>query len=106
MSFNFDTSDWKRVRFGDVADRSREQASQSDGSIKRYVAGGHFDHQAPEVTRWGDPGDGGMGSTFTYVSHPGQVLYVSASWYLRTHVPHFSGAICAPTWAGQLSGAR
>ena len=83
MSFNIDTSDWKRVRFGDVADRSREQASQSDGSIERYVAGGHFDHHALEVTRWGDPGDGGMGSTFTYVSHPGQVLYVSASWYLR-----------------------
>lgn len=99
MSLILDRGNWKRVRFGDVADRSREQASQHDGSIDRYVAGGHFDAGAMKITRYGEPEDGGMGSTFTYVFHPGQVLYVSASWYLRkVGVAAFDGVVADKTY--------
>jgi hypothetical protein len=99
MSPILDRGNWNRVRFGDVADRSREQASQNDGSIERYVAGGHFDAGAMKITRYGEPEDGGMGSTFTYVFHPGQVLYVSASWYLRkVGVADFDGVVADKTY--------
>ncbi|MDP3949187.1 restriction endonuclease subunit S [Microbacterium sp.] len=99
MSLNFDRSNWRTVRFGDIADRSREQSSQSDGSIERYVAGGHFDECAMQVTRWGEPDDGGMGSTFTYAFHPGHTLYVSASWYLRkAAVATFDGVVADKTY--------
>lgn len=73
---------WKWVRLGDVADRSRNQV-ESQSSVVRYVAGGHFDEGAAEVTRFGVPEDGGMGSTFRYLFEPGDVLMVSASMYLR-----------------------
>lgn len=99
VSLNINKGGWARVRFGDVADRSRNQADQTDGSIERYVAGGHFDDATLEVTRSGDPDDGGMGSTFTYTFSPSDVLYVSASWYLRkVGVATFDGVVADKTY--------
>ncbi|RYF54625.1 MAG: restriction endonuclease subunit S [Comamonadaceae bacterium] len=99
MSLNLDRTTWKRVRFGTVVDRAREQWDQIDDSVGRYVAGGHFDDDAAEVTRYGIPDDGGMGSTFTYIFEPGDVLYVSASWYLRkTAVATFRGVVADKTY--------
>jgi type I restriction enzyme S subunit len=99
VTLKIDKSTWQRVRFGDVVDRSREQVDQASGSIERYVAGGHFTEEAVEVTRFGTPDDGGMGSTFTYAFHPGHVLYVSASWYLRkVGVATFDGVVADKTY--------
>lgn len=40
-----------------------------------------------------------MGSTFTYAFHPGDVLYVSASWYLRkVGVATFDGVVADKTY--------
>lgn len=99
MTLRLDKSTWQRVRFGDVVDRSREQVDPRGGRIERYVAGGHFADAAVEVTRFGTPDDGGMGSTFTYAFHPGHVLYVSASWYLRkVGVATFDGVVADKTY--------
>lgn len=107
MSLNLDKTAWKRVRFGDVADRSREQVDQSTGTIERYVAGGHFPDDALEVVDFGVPDDGGMGSTFTYAFHPGQVLYVSASWYLRkVAVATFDGVVADKTYVIETRDAE
>lgn len=89
---------WKWVRLGDVADRSRNQV-ESQSSIVRYVAGGHFDEGVAEVTRFGVPEDGGMGSTFRYLFEPGDVLMVSASMYLRkVAVATFTGVVADKTY--------
>lgn len=104
MSLGLDRSGWRRVRFGDVVNRSRRQVNQSSQLVERYVAGGHFDDGALEVTRFGHPDDGGMGSTFTYAFDPGQVLYVSASWYLRkVGVATFSGVVADKTYVLESS---
>lgn len=96
---NLNRSAWTRVRFGDVVNRSREQAGQGGEAVERYVAGGHFDEGALNIVRHGVPDDGGMGSTFTYAFHPGQVLYVSASWYLRkVGVATFDGVVADKTY--------
>ena len=99
MTLSINKSAWQRVRFGDVVDRSREQIDQAGGGVERYVAGGHFPDTAVEVTNFGSPDDGGMGSTFTYAFHPGHVLYVSASWYLRkVGVATFDGVVADKTY--------
>ncbi len=97
MSLDVDRSAWKRVSFGEVADRVRSQIERGD--VDRYVAGGHFDDGSLEVTRWGNPDDGGMGSTFTYGFLPGHTLFVSASWYLRKiAVATFEGVVADKTY--------
>lgn len=99
MILKLDKPEWRRVRFGDVAERSREQVDQTNGKIERYVAGGHFPAGAVEVVDYGHPADGGMGSTFTYAFSPGDVLYVSASWYLRkVGVATFDGVVADKTY--------
>ena len=97
MSLDLDRSKWTRVTFGEVADRVRSQVKRGD--VKRYVAGGHFDDGSLEVTRWGYPDDGGMGSTFTYGFQSGHTLFVSASWYLRKiAVATFEGVVADKTY--------
>lgn len=99
MSLYADKGTWKRVRLGDVIIRSRKQVDPLDGSVDRYVAGGHFVSGSPMLERWGDVNDGQMGSTFRYLFHPGQVLFVSARPYLRkVGIPQFDGVVADKTY--------
>ncbi|NKY31306.1 restriction endonuclease subunit S [Nocardia gamkensis] len=99
MNLKLDKSGWKRVRLGDVVQRSRKQADPAEAGIERYVAGGHIDSESMVIQRWGDVGDGQMGSTFRYVFEPGQILFVSARPYLRkTGVVDFSGVVADKTY--------
>ncbi|MEU7797766.1 restriction endonuclease subunit S [Micromonospora arborensis] len=99
MSLNLDKSTWKRVRLGDVIRRSRTQVDPVGSGVERYVAGGHIDSEGVTIERWGQVGDGQMGSTFRYVFKPGQVLFVSARPYLRkVGVPDFSGVVADKTY--------
>ncbi|MGN9920715.1 hypothetical protein [Micromonospora palomenae] len=99
MSLNLDKSTWKRVRLGDVIRRSRTQVDPLSSGVERYVAGGHVDSEGVTIERWGQVGDGQMGSTFRYVFKPGQVLFVSARPYLRkVGVPDFSGVVADKTY--------
>ncbi|GGS44042.1 restriction endonuclease subunit S [Actinokineospora fastidiosa] len=99
MSLNLDKSTWKRVRLGDVICRSRKQVDPVASGVERYVAGGHVDTEGVTINRWGQVGDGQMGSTFRYVFEPGQVLFVSARPYLRkVGVPDFSGVVADKTY--------
>ncbi|WP_196255731.1 restriction endonuclease subunit S [Micromonospora sp. WMMC415] len=99
MSLNLDKSTWKRVRLGEVIRRSRRQVDPVSSGVDRYVAGGHVDSQGVTIERWGQVGDGQMGSTFRYVFQPGQVLFVSARPYLRkVGVPDFSGVVADKTY--------
>ncbi|MGK5738920.1 restriction endonuclease subunit S [Micromonospora sp. URMC 103] len=99
MSLNLDKSTWKRVRLGEVIRRSRTQVDPVSSGVERYVAGGHVDSEGVTIERWGQVGDGQMGSTFRYVFKPGQVLFVSARPYLRkVGVPDFSGVVADKTY--------
>lgn len=99
MSLSLDKSTWKRVRLGDVIRRSRIQVDPVSSGVERYVAGGHIDSEGVTIERWGQVGDGQMGSTFRYVFQPGQVLFVSARPYLRkVGVPDFSGVVADKTY--------
>ncbi|MFC4148232.1 hypothetical protein ACFO0M_18420 [Micromonospora mangrovi] len=99
MSLNLDKSAWKRVRLGEVIRRSQTQVDPVSTGVERYVAGGHVDSEGVTIERWGQVGDGQMGSTFRYVFKPGQVLFVSARPYLRkVGVPDFSGVVADKTY--------
>ncbi|MGV9345791.1 restriction endonuclease subunit S [Streptomyces spiralis] len=99
MSLNLDKTTWKRVRLGDVIRRSRIQVDPANGDVDRYVGGGHIDSDSLTIERFGDVDDGQMGSTFTYLFQPGQVLFVSASYYLRkSGVVNFSGVVADKTY--------
>ncbi|MCX5145675.1 restriction endonuclease subunit S [Streptomyces sp. NBC_00320] len=99
MSLNLDKTTWKRVRLGDVIRRSRTQANPANGDVERYVGGGHIDSDSLTIERFGDVSDGQMGSTFTYVFQPGQILFVSARPYLRkSGVVNFSGVVADKTY--------
>ncbi|MFI1192500.1 hypothetical protein ACH4T9_04375 [Micromonospora sp. NPDC020750] len=99
MSLNLDKSTWKRVRLGDVIRRSRTQVDPTSSGVERYVAGGHVDSEGVTIERWGQVGDGQMGSTFRYVFQPGQALFVSARPYLRkVGVPDFAGVVADKTY--------
>ncbi|WP_228980648.1 restriction endonuclease subunit S [Streptomyces sp. DH12] len=99
MSLNLDKTAWKRVRLGDVIRRSRTQADPVNGDVDRYVGGGHIDSDSLTIERFGDVNDGQMGSTFTYLFEPGQILFVSARPYLRkSGVVNFSGVVADKTY--------
>ncbi|MBE7324186.1 hypothetical protein IEQ44_05935 [Nocardioides sp. Y6] len=99
MSLNLDKSAWKRVRLGDVIRRSRRQVDPFEVGVERYVAGGHIDGDSITIDRWGDAGDGQMGSTFRYVFEARQVLFVSARPYLRKcGIVDFSGVVADKTY--------
>jgi type I restriction enzyme S subunit len=99
MSLNLDKSTWKWVRLGDVIRRSRSQADPANGDVDRYVGGGHIDSDSLTIERFGDVNDGQMGSTFTYLFKPGQILFVSARPYLRkSGVVNFSGVVADKTY--------
>ncbi|MFF2959403.1 restriction endonuclease subunit S [Streptomyces sp. NPDC057963] len=100
MSLNLDKSAWKRVRLGDVIRRSRSQADPANGDVDRYVGGGHIDGDSLTIERFGDVNDGQMGSTFTYLFQPGQILFVSARPYLRKSgvAVNFSGVVADKTY--------
>lgn len=99
MSLNLDKGTWKRVRLADVIRRSRKQVDPVSSGVERYVAGGHVDSEGITIKRWGDVGDGQMGSTFRYVFSPGQLLFVSARPYLRkVGVPDFGGVVADKTY--------
>ncbi|MER6607114.1 restriction endonuclease subunit S [Streptomyces sp. NPDC000927] len=99
MSLNLDKSTWKRVRLGDVIRRSRTQADPANGDVDRYVGGGHIDSDSVTIERFGDVNDGQMGSTFTYLFQPGQILFVSARPYLRkSGAVNFSGVVADKTY--------
>ncbi|MEU9571404.1 restriction endonuclease subunit S [Streptomyces massasporeus] len=99
MSLNLDKSTWKRVRLGDVIRRSRTQANPANGDVDRYVGGGHIDGDSLTIERFGEVNDGQMGSTFTYLFRPGQILFVSARPYLRkSGVVNFSGVVADKTY--------
>ncbi|MEV4891591.1 restriction endonuclease subunit S [Nonomuraea sp. NPDC055795] len=99
MNLNLDKTTWKRVRLGDVICRSRTQADPANGDVDRYVGGGHIDSDSLTIERFGDVNDGQMGSTFTYLFQPGQVLFVSARPYLRkSGVVNFTGVVADKTY--------
>ncbi|MFE1091621.1 restriction endonuclease subunit S [Streptomyces albidoflavus] len=99
MSLNLDKTTWKRVRLGDVIRRSRTRVDPANGDVDRYVGGGHIDSESLTIERFGDVNDGQMGSTFTYLFQPGQILFVSARPYLRkSGVANFSGVVADKTY--------
>ncbi len=72
---------WKKVRFGDVVELSKERSSdpENDG-FERFLGLEHMDPEDLKIRRWGDIVDG---TTFTNVFRSGQVLFGKRRAYLR-----------------------
>lgn len=97
MSMDLDNSLWKRVKFGDVVESSKEKVDPTDGTVSRVVAGEHMDSDELKIHRWGSVSDGYLGPAFHRRFRPGQVLYGSRRTYLRkVAVADFDG-VCANT---------
>ncbi len=97
LGLNLDKSTWTRVRFGDVAQASKEKVDPTLGEIERYVAGEHMDSDDLKIHRWGEVGEGYLGPAFHRRFRQGQVLYGSRRTYLRkVAVAEFEG-VCANT---------
>ena len=84
---------WTRVAFGDVVRLSTERSSNPEtAGFERYVGLEHLDPGELTIRRWGRVA---IGTTFTSVFRPGQVLFGKRRAYLRkVAVPDFSG-VCS-----------
>lgn len=97
MSLNVDRSEWRKVKFGDVAVQVKDKVDPSTGVVDRYVAGEHMDTDELRIVRWGDVGKNYLGPAFHMRFKPGQVLYGSRRTYLRkVALADFEG-VCANT---------
>jgi type I restriction enzyme S subunit len=94
---NFDKSLWKKTKLGDVVKHSTSSIDPNDGTVSRYVTGGHIDSAQLKISRWGEIGDGYLGPAFIRPFKVGDVLYGSRRTYLRKlAVSDFEG-VCANT---------
>ena len=85
------------MKLGDVVAHSTSVIDPSNGTISRYVAGGHMDTDQLKISRWGEIGDGYLGPAFIRPFQVGDVLYGSRRTYLRKlAVADFDG-VCANT---------
>lgn len=97
MNLNLDRRQWKRVKFGDVVQQSKEKVDPRDGTVSRVVAGEHMDSNELKIHRWGYVDEGYLGPAFHRRFRPGQVLYGSRRTYLRkVAVADFDG-VCSNT---------
>lgn len=97
LALELDRSVWKRVKFGDVVEQSKEKVDPADGTVSRVVAGEHMDSDDLRIHRWGGVDDGYLGPAFHRRFRPGQVLYGSRRTYLRkVAVADFDG-VCSNT---------
>lgn len=77
----FDSSKWKRVRFGDVVQNINEtECDPAGASLERFVGLEHLEPGSLHVRSWGNVADG---TTFTRRCRPGHVLFGKRRAYQR-----------------------
>ena len=78
-----DRSDWKIVKFGDVAIQKKKTVDREDTDITRYVKGEHMYTNDLRLRKWGELKDEYLGPAFIRKFEKGDILYGSRRTYLR-----------------------
>ncbi|MDR0681930.1 MAG: restriction endonuclease subunit S [Dysgonamonadaceae bacterium] len=96
---NIDKSNWKRVRFGDVAIQQKECIDTNTTELNRYIAGEHMNTDDIHLRKWGTVGDGYLGPAFMRKFEKGNILYGSRRTYLKkVAVADFDGITANTTF--------
>ncbi len=80
---NLDRSDWKLVKFGDVAIQQKQTVDRENTDLTRYVKGEHMYSEDLHLRVWGELKDEYLGPAFIRKFEEGDILYGSRRTYLR-----------------------
>ncbi|NOH33652.1 restriction endonuclease subunit S [Vibrio chagasii] len=78
-----DRSDWKLVKFGDVAIQQKKTVDRENTELTRYVKGEHMYSEDVHLREWGELEDEYLGPAFIRKFEEGDILYGSRRTYLR-----------------------
>jgi type I restriction enzyme S subunit len=76
-------SDWKLVKFGDVAIQQKQSVDRDNTELTRYVKGEHMGSEDLHLREWGELTDEYLGPAFIRKFEEGDILYGSRRTYLR-----------------------
>ena len=90
-----DRSDWKLVRFGDIALKQNETVDRENTDLTCYVNGGHMGSEDLHLREWGEVTD-------EYLRPPSLVNSAEATFYMDP-----AGLICARSpWRTLMASPR
>lgn len=96
---NLNKSEWKIVKFGDVALKQNESVDRETTELKRYIAGEHMNGEDLHLRKWGEIGDDYLGPAFIRKFSVGDILYGSRRTYLKkVAVADFDGITANTTF--------
>ena len=78
-----DRSEWKLVKFDDVAIQQKESVDRENTELTRYVKGEHMYSEDIHLREWGELTDEYLGPAFIRKFEEGDILYGSRRTYLR-----------------------
>jgi type I restriction enzyme S subunit len=78
-----DRSEWKLVKFGDVAIQQKQSVDRENTELTRYVKGEHMYSEDLHLHEWGELTDEYLGPAFIRKFEEGDILYGSRRTYLR-----------------------
>lgn len=89
---NIDKSEWKKVKFGDIAIQLNKSVNRDDTYLKFYVKGEHMNTEDIHIREHGELQNEYLGPAFIRYFEPGNILYGSRRTYLKkVSVAHFEG---------------
>ncbi|MCP8898968.1 restriction endonuclease subunit S [Gilvimarinus xylanilyticus] len=80
---NLNRSDWRLVKFGDVAIQQKKTVDRENTDLTRYVKGEHMYSEDLHLREWGELQDEYLGPAFIRKFEEGDILYGSRRTYLR-----------------------
>lgn len=90
--FKVDRSDWKPVKFGQVAIQKKESVDRDNTDLTWYVKGEHMESEDLHIRQWGELADEYLGPAFIRKFNKEDILYGSRRTYLRkVAIAHFDG---------------
>ncbi|SFQ06121.1 type I restriction enzyme, S subunit [Nitrosomonas cryotolerans] len=78
-----DRSEWKLVKFGDVAIQQKDSVDRENSELTRYVKGEHMYSEDLHLREWGELADEYLGPAFIRKFEEDDILYGSRRTYLR-----------------------
>lgn len=92
MEINIDKTNWKKVKFGDVAIQMKGTVDRENTELKYYVKGEHMNSEDVHIREFGELTDEYLGPAFIRHFKDGDILYGSRRTYLKkVAVAHFEG---------------
>lgn len=87
------------MKFGDIAENTKNSVDRDNNPFQRYVEGGHIDSEDLQLKRYGVFGEGFVGPAFHRIFRKNQILYGSRRTYLKkVCLPNFDGITANTTF--------